>query len=63
MPAKYSEQGEEELKRLIKQGLIKMSNPPYTCLSFFYEKYNDLRLVINYREINKYIEADPRISP
>ena len=60
IPIKYVERGKAEIQRLLDEDIIEYSNSLYSSPAFFIKKKNnDLRLVINYQEINKYIQDDP----
>ncbi|KAF9760600.1 Transposon Tf2-6 polyprotein, partial [Nosema granulosis] len=56
VPNKYLQKAQEELTRLCKEGIIVESEVCYVSPAFFIEKKNlDLRLVIDYRNLNQYI--------
>lgn len=61
---KYLERGRHETQRLLQENIIEQSKSPYASSAFFIKKKNnDLRLVVNYQTINKYIHEDPWILP
>ncbi len=54
IPFKYYEKIKEEIKRLTKLGVIRKSFSPYGAPAFAVDKRNgDIRLVIDYRKLNK----------
>ncbi|KAF9761443.1 Transposon Tf2-8 polyprotein [Nosema granulosis] len=56
---KYIKRGKEEIKRLLREDIIEPSNSLFASPAFFREKKNKtLRLVVDYKEINQYIEDD-----
>ncbi|KAF9762258.1 Retrovirus-related Pol polyprotein from transposon gypsy [Nosema granulosis] len=56
VPNKYIEKARNELSRLCREGIIIESEVRYISPAFFIEKKNlDLRLVIDYRNLNNYI--------
>ena len=64
MPVKYIEKVKQEITILLREKIIEPSNSQYSSPAFFIKKKNnDLRLVINYQPINKYIEDDPWTLP
>lgn len=64
VPFKYEKQAKIEIKRLMKEGIIEKSFSHIVSPAFFIEKKNgDLRLVVDYREVNKYLQDDPWVIP
>ncbi|KAF9751303.1 Transposon Tf2-9 polyprotein [Nosema granulosis] len=67
VPYKYLEEARAELRRLVEEDIIEESRSLFSSHAFFIrKKNNDLRLVIDFKGINKYIEDDawtiPRIE-
>ncbi|WUR04571.1 reverse transcriptase [Vairimorpha necatrix] len=60
VPFKFLERAKDEVNRLLKENIIEKSESHITSPAFFKEKKktNELRLVVDYREINKYIGDD-----
>lgn len=61
---RYIPDAKKEIKRLLDNDIIERSNSRFSSPGFFIEKRNkDLRLVIDYKKINKYIDDDPWMIP
>ncbi|KAF9761107.1 Retrovirus-related Pol polyprotein from transposon [Nosema granulosis] len=61
---KFIDKGKEEIKRLLHEDIIEPSNSIFTSPAFFREKKNKkLRLILDYKKINVYIEDDSFLLP
>ncbi|TBU05616.1 reverse transcriptase, partial [Hamiltosporidium magnivora] len=64
VPFKYREAGMIEINRLLKEDIIEKSNSDFVSPAFFIEKKNkELRLVVDYKKMNKYINDDTWFIP
>ncbi|MGU7649942.1 hypothetical protein ACV2YL_24260, partial [Escherichia coli] len=53
----------EEIKDLLKKGLIRKSKSPITCFAFYVNKHAEIargkpRLVVNYKPLNSILDYD-----
>lgn len=64
VPPKLVDQSKLEIKRLLAEDIIEKSHSNIISPAFFIKKKNgDLKLVVDYREVNKCIRDDPWVIP
>lgn len=64
IPYAYRKQMEEKLEEMVNMGIISRSSTPYSSpLTFTHKSDGSLRILLDAREINKFMEADSEAPP